>query len=83
MEAVRRENKALAQELKDLTDQLGEGGKNVHELQKSRRRLEMEKEELQVCVIFRPKSYFAWCICTIKMHSLHRLERCNSAEVRG
>lgn len=38
----------LAQELKDLTDQLGEGGKNVHDLQKQKRRLEMEKDELQV-----------------------------------
>ncbi|KAK0410838.1 hypothetical protein QR680_005352 [Steinernema hermaphroditum] len=46
-EGVRRENKVLAQELKDLTDQLGEGGKSVHELQKCRRRLELEKEELQ------------------------------------
>lgn len=45
---MRRENKILSQEIKDLTDQLGEGGKSVHELQKSRRRLELEKEELQV-----------------------------------
>ena len=48
MEALRRENKNLAQELKDLTDQLGEGGRSVHELQKIRRRLELEKDELQV-----------------------------------
>ncbi|CAJ0592060.1 unnamed protein product [Cylicocyclus nassatus] len=47
MEGLRRENKALAQELKDITDQLGEGGKSVHDLQKIRRRLELEKEELQ------------------------------------
>jgi predicted nuclease with TOPRIM domain len=31
LESVRRENKTLAQELKDLTDQLGEGDKSVHE----------------------------------------------------
>lgn len=48
LDAARRENKVLAQELKDMTDQLGEGGKSVHELQKLRRRLEMEKDELQV-----------------------------------
>ncbi len=30
-----------------MTDQLGEGGRSVHELDKSRRRLELEKEELQ------------------------------------
>lgn len=28
-------------------DQLGEGGKNIHELDKARKRAEMEKEELQ------------------------------------
>lgn len=48
MEQLRRENKAFAQELKDLTDQLGDGGKNVHELQKARRRLECELQEAQV-----------------------------------
>ncbi|KAK0408652.1 hypothetical protein QR680_004074 [Steinernema hermaphroditum] len=47
LEGTRRENKALAQEIKDLTDQLGEGGRSVHELQKIVRRLEVEKEELQ------------------------------------
>lgn len=45
-DALRRENKNISQELKDITDQLGEGGKSVHELQKIRRRLELEKEEL-------------------------------------
>ncbi|VDM62063.1 unnamed protein product [Angiostrongylus costaricensis] len=50
VEGVRRENKALAQELKDITDQLDEGGKSVHDLQKIRRRLEIEKEELQLAL---------------------------------
>lgn len=80
MEAVRRENKALAQELKDLTDQLGEGGRNVHELQKSRRRLEMEKEELQVYITFHLISYFAWGYCIIRMLS-HHSERCVSEKL--
>ena len=31
----------------DLLDQLGEGGRSMHELDKSRRKLEVEKEELQ------------------------------------
>ncbi len=48
LEGARRENSQLAQEVKDLTDQLGEGGRSVHELQKIVRRLELEKEELQV-----------------------------------
>ncbi|WKX94490.1 hypothetical protein Q1695_011624 [Nippostrongylus brasiliensis] len=47
VEGLRRENKALSQEIKDLTDQLGEGGRSVHEMQKIIRRLEIEKEELQ------------------------------------
>lgn len=47
LEGTRRENKSLAQEIKDLTDQLSEGGRSVHELQKIVRRLEVEKEEIQ------------------------------------
>ncbi|KAI6195099.1 Myosin head [Aphelenchoides besseyi] len=47
LEGVRRENKSLSQEIKDLTDQLSEGGRSVHELQKILRRTETEKEELQ------------------------------------
>ena len=37
----------LAEEIKDLLDQLGDGGRSIHELDKQRRRLEVEKEELQ------------------------------------
>merc|ERR1711988_1954198 len=37
----------LADEIKDLLDQLGDGGRSIHELDKQRRRLEVEKEELQ------------------------------------
>ena len=47
---MRRENRSLAQEVKDLTDQLTEGGRSVHELQKMVRRLELEKEELQTAL---------------------------------
>ena len=47
MEAVRRENKNLADEIRDLLDQLGDGGRSIHDLDKQRRRLEVEKEELQ------------------------------------
>ena len=39
----------LVDEIHDLTDQLTDGGRSVHELEKARKRLEMEKEELQVC----------------------------------
>ena len=47
LDVVRRENKNLAEEIKDLLDQLGDGGRSIHELDKQRRRLEVEKEELQ------------------------------------
>jgi len=36
-----------SEEIGDLTDQLSDGGKSVHELQKARKKMEMEKEELQ------------------------------------
>lgn len=41
LDAVRRENKNLADEIKDLLDQLGEGGRSIHELDKQRRRLQV------------------------------------------
>merc|ERR1719184_415747 len=47
LDIVKRENKNLADEIKDLLDQLGEGGHSIHDLDKQRRRLEQEKEELQ------------------------------------
>ena len=37
----------LADEIKDLLDQLGDGGRSIHELDKQRRRLKVEKVELQ------------------------------------
>jgi len=43
-------NDKCADEIHDLTDQLGEGGRNVHEMDKARRRLELEKEELQAAL---------------------------------
>merc|ERR1719494_1562826 len=47
LDVVKRENMNLADEIKDLLDQLGDGGRSIHELDKQRRRLEVEKEELQ------------------------------------
>merc|ERR1712123_390531 len=48
LDIVKRENKNLADEIKDLLDQLGEGGRSIHDLDKQRRRLEVEKEENKV-----------------------------------
>merc|ERR1719318_1072450 len=50
LDIVKRENKNLADETKDLLDQLGEGGRSIHDLDKQRRRLEQEKEELQAAL---------------------------------
>merc|ERR1719402_180682 len=50
LDVVRRENKNLADEIKGLLDQLGDGGRSIHELDKQRRRLEVEKEELQAAL---------------------------------
>merc|ERR1712063_138777 len=44
------ENEDLADEIKDLLDQLGEGGRSIHALDKQRRMLEQEKEELQAAL---------------------------------
>lgn len=37
----------VKEEIADLTDQLSDGGKSVHELQKAKKKIEMEKDELQ------------------------------------
>jgi len=50
IENMRKENKTLSDEIHDMTEQLGEGGRSVHELEKSRKRLEMEKAELQTAL---------------------------------
>lgn len=39
-----------AEEIQDLAAQLSEGGRNVHESDKIRRRLEQEKEELEAAL---------------------------------
>ena len=35
------------EEISDLTEQLGESGKSVHELEKNRKQLDQEKTEIQ------------------------------------
>ena len=47
MNSLKKYLQNLADEIKDLLDQLGEGGRSIHDLDKQRRRLEQEKEELQ------------------------------------
>merc|ERR1719481_2032694 len=50
LDQVRRENKNLSTEIKDIMDQIGEGGRTIHEIDKIRKRLENEKMELQAAL---------------------------------
>merc|ERR1712106_1309493 len=50
LEEVRRENKTLSNEIKDIMDQITEGGRSIHEIDKIRKRLEAEKPELEAAL---------------------------------
>merc|ERR1712098_968464 len=50
LDEVRRENKCLSNEIKDIMDQITEGGRSIHEIDKIRKRLEAEKLELQAAL---------------------------------
>merc|ERR1719376_1250533 len=50
LDTVRKENKSLSTEIKDIMDQIGEGGRTIHEIDKIRKRLEGEKLELQAAL---------------------------------
>merc|ERR1712121_165048 len=50
LEEVRRENKSLSHGIKDIMDQISEGGRSIHEIDKIRKRLEAEKMELEAAL---------------------------------
>ena len=50
LDGVRHENKNLSNEIKDIMDQISEGGRTIHEIDKIRKRLEGEKLELQTAL---------------------------------
>ncbi|XP_063607359.1 myosin heavy chain, muscle-like isoform X2 [Penaeus indicus] len=50
LDSIRRENKNLSDEIRDLMDQIVEVGRAYQEIQKNARRLELEKEELQAAL---------------------------------
>merc|ERR1719300_2346335 len=50
LDEVRRENKSLSNEIKDIMDQISEGGRAIHEIDKIRKRLEAEKLELNAAL---------------------------------
>ncbi|KAK6055867.1 myosin head [Cooperia oncophora] len=47
IETLRRENKSYAQEIRDINEQISQGSRTFHDLQKAVKRIEQEKEELQ------------------------------------
>ncbi|KAG9335084.1 hypothetical protein JZ751_005760, partial [Albula glossodonta] len=50
LETLKRENKNLQQEISDLTEQIGESGKAIHELEKAKKIVESEKAEIQTAL---------------------------------
>ena len=47
---MRRENRSLGDEIKDLMEQISEGGRSIHEIEKMRKKLEAEKFELEAAL---------------------------------
>merc|ERR1712061_219535 len=50
LDEVRRENKNLSNEVKDIMDQISEGGRSIHDIDKICKRLEAEKMELEAAL---------------------------------
>ena len=50
LDEVRKENHSLSIEIKDIMDQITEGGRSIHEIDKIRKRLEAEKLELEAAL---------------------------------
>ncbi|CAB1315240.1 unnamed protein product [Coregonus sp. 'balchen'] len=50
LETLKRENKNLQQEIADLTEHIGESGKTIHELEKGKKTVEIEKSEFQTAL---------------------------------
>merc|ERR1712061_774950 len=50
LDEVRRENSSLSNEIKDIMDQISEGGRSIHGIDKIRKRLEAEKMELEAAL---------------------------------
>merc|ERR1719191_279748 len=50
LDEVRKENKCLSNEIKDIMDQISEGGRSIHEIDKICKRLDAEKMELEAAL---------------------------------
>merc|ERR1712233_84418 len=46
LESAKRENKQIQEEIADLTDQVSEGAKSISELEKAKRAIEVERNDL-------------------------------------
>ncbi|KAG7519536.1 myosin-7B-like [Solea senegalensis] len=50
LETVKRENKNLQEEILDLTDQIGHGGKTIHELERMKKVLDVERSDIKAAL---------------------------------
>uniref|UniRef100_A0A670JYU1 Myosin heavy chain 3 n=1 Tax=Podarcis muralis TaxID=64176 RepID=A0A670JYU1_PODMU len=50
LETIKRENKNLQQEIADLTEQISQSGKIIHELEKAKKQIEVEKSDMQMAL---------------------------------
>lgn len=50
----------FTEEISDLTEQIGENGKSIHELEKTRKQLEQEKSEIQSALEEAEVQYVFW-----------------------
>ncbi|XP_028310620.1 myosin-4-like isoform X2 [Gouania willdenowi] len=50
LESMKRENKNLQQEISDITEQVGQSAKTIHELEKASKQAEQEKRETQTAL---------------------------------
>ncbi|XP_039680167.1 myosin heavy chain, fast skeletal muscle-like [Perca fluviatilis] len=51
LETMNREDKNLQQEISDMTEQLGGGGKTIHELEKFKKQVETDKYDMQTSLV--------------------------------
>ncbi len=64
------------EEISDLTEQLGEGGKSIHELEKMRKQLEQEKSEIQSALEEAEVSFQMQLYCRFQKKTYIKQHRC-------
>ena len=66
----------LTEEVSDLTEQLGEGSKTIHELEKIRKQMDQEKSEIQAAL----EEAEVWVKYSVNMVSLIYNVLCSRVE---